>query len=99
MAQKYGISDNTISGWLKDKDNIMTKFESSEFGPKSKKMRKAKYEDLEDAVDSWFKKARAGACPISGPILSARAEQLAKKLGMTEWKCSPGWLERFKKRH
>ena len=36
---------------------------------------------------------------ISGPILQTKAEKLAAELGFDDFKCSTGWLSRFKERH
>lgn len=37
--------------------------------------------------------------PITGPIIKAKAEIIAEKLGISEFKASDGWLEKFKQRH
>ncbi|XP_062622348.1 tigger transposable element-derived protein 4-like [Saccostrea cucullata] len=73
-------------------------YESS-FGPQRKKMRKATYENTEQAVLQWFKAARDKNIPVSGPLLMAKSEEFATQLGDTQFKCSTGWLDRFKERH
>ena len=99
IAKKYGVPPNTLSTWLKNKDKYKSSFETSTFGPKSKRMRTAKYEDLEQAVDIWFREARAANIPISGPIIMAKADQLAEKMGYQDFECNSGWVDRFKNRH
>ena len=37
--------------------------------------------------------------PVSGPILTIKAKELALKLGHQDFICSSGWLQRFKSRH
>lgn len=37
--------------------------------------------------------------PITGPIIKAKAEIIAEKLGISEFKVSDGWLGKFKQRH
>ena len=42
IAKKYGVPPNTLSTWLKNKEKYKSSFETSTFGPKSKRMRTAK---------------------------------------------------------
>ena len=37
--------------------------------------------------------------PVSGPILTIKAKELALKLGHRDFICCSGWLQRFKWRH
>jgi len=62
-------------------------------------MRSSAYGDLEDGLLQWFKQTRSALMPVSGPMLAEVAERLAKEMNMPDWKCSNGFLERFKKRH
>ena len=48
---------------------------------------------------SWFRDARKNNLPINGPLLTTKAKQLAEKLDVEDFKCSVGWLNRFKARH
>ena len=100
IAKKFGVPSNTLSTWLKEdnKKKIIASFEASSFRPDAKKMRTAKYQDVEEALDIWFREARAANIAISGPVLQAKADELSKKLGHTDFACSNGWLERFKTR-
>ena len=99
IAKEFNVPPNTLSTWLKNKDKIVEAYESSSFGPATKKMRTADFPDVEKALDIWFRNARANSVPISGPILKDRGQDLAKLLGHHEFKCSDGWLSRFKSRH
>ena len=99
LARKYNIKANTISDWKKSAEKIKADFESGHFGGSRKKMRLAKFEDLEESLLKWFKNARSSNIPLNGPLIMAKAEELAKKLGYTDWRASSGWLDRFKKRH
>ena len=99
VAAKYGVPANTLSNWIKNTEAIKKAYETSSFAPKTKRMRTSKFQELEAAVDLWFKEIRAQNIPISGPILMAKADQLAEKMGTTEFKANVGWLNRFKGRH
>ncbi|XP_060597343.1 tigger transposable element-derived protein 6-like [Ruditapes philippinarum] len=59
----------------------------------------AKYERLNDLVWQWFCVVRAKNMPLSGPIIKEKALQFAQELGITEYKASNGWLDKWKERH
>ena len=62
-------------------------------------MRTANYEDVEHALIKWFKTVRDRNLPVSGPMLTTKAEEFATRLDHPDFKCSNGWLDRFKERH
>ncbi|XP_053947863.1 tigger transposable element-derived protein 6-like [Anastrepha ludens] len=43
---------------------------------------------------NWFAKARSQNIPISGPILKAKAMEIAGKLGVPNFNASDGWLSK-----
>lgn len=48
----------------------------------------------------WFKQLRASSTvPIDGRLLMEKAERVADRIGITDFKSSTGWLDRFRKRH
>jgi hypothetical protein len=99
IARKFEVPSNTLSTWIKSKDKIISAYEGTQFGPAVKKMRAAFYPNVEKALDLWFKDARSQKIPINGPILQAKAELLASQMGHHDFKCSNGWLSRYKARH
>ncbi|XP_064421751.1 tigger transposable element-derived protein 4-like [Latimeria chalumnae] len=99
IAKDLDIPSNTLSTWIKNGDGIKLAYENQIFGLVRKRMRTAKHPDVEEALFLWFKNARAQDVPVSGPILQIKAEKLATGLGHTDFKCSNGWLDRFKERH
>lgn len=66
---------------------------------KAKRLYTAQHKDLEEAVLVWFKQQRLLNVPISGPILQAKADQLAEKMKIENFKCSASWIQRFRQRH
>ena len=99
IAASLGIVHNTLSTWIKDKDKIISAYETCETEPKRKKLRASDYEDVDRALLQWFTDARKRDLPVSGPMLSAKALEIAAELGHHEFKSSNGWLHRFKLRH
>jgi len=95
IADKYGIDVSTISKFYKNREKITKDFHSSLLAADCKRMRTSVYTDVEEALLKWFK-TLAAQLPISGPMLAEIAESLAKEMGLHDWKCSNGFLERFK---
>ncbi|XP_025191174.1 tigger transposable element-derived protein 6-like [Melanaphis sacchari] len=57
------------------------------------------FEQVERDLYKWFINSRLKSLPISGPILQTEATKLAENLGISDFKASNGWLDRFKRWH
>ncbi|XP_007670010.1 tigger transposable element-derived protein 4 [Ornithorhynchus anatinus] len=99
IAAKYGIKKNSLSSIMKNKDKVLEAFESFRFDPKRKRLRTAFYTDLEEALMKWYRIAQCLNVPVNGPMLRLKANDFAQKLGHSDFKCSNGWLDRFKSRY
>nr|XP_003221764.2 PREDICTED: tigger transposable element-derived protein 4 [Anolis carolinensis] len=99
IAGKYGIKRNSLSSIMKNRDNILEAFESLPFDPKRKRLRMACYNDLEEALVKWYEMAQCSNVRVNGPLLRIKANHFAQKLGYSDFKCSNGWLDRFKSRY
>lgn len=82
----------------KNKDVILENYNSERFGQNRKRFRSGNFTDIENALYTQFVKARSENISISGPILTSKAEVLAKKLNYEKFKASNGFNERFKQR-
>ena len=82
VAEKYGVSKNTVSTWRKNKEKRFTALEKS--SNKHKKVRESNYPDIDNVVFKWF--------------LSQRGKSIPKELAATDFKASDGWLGRWQKR-
>ncbi|NXY89214.1 TIGD4 protein, partial [Alcedo cyanopectus] len=99
IAVKYGIKKNSLSSIMKNKDKVVEALESLRFDPKRKRLRTAFYSDLEEALVKWCRTAQCLQVPVNGPVLRSKANDFAQKLGHSDFKCSNGWLDRFKSRY
>lgn len=97
VCKNYELSSSTVSTIWKNRESVLKAFEGNNLNVK--KMRTCEKNDIDEALFEWFKLQRDRNIPISGPILQNQAEKFATDLGMTDFKCSNGWLGRFKKRH
>ncbi|GBP49756.1 Tigger transposable element-derived protein 4 [Eumeta japonica] len=95
VGKRFGFSRSTVSTIWKTKKNSQAESE----GKSCKKLKKPKYEDLDQAILSWFHQQRQNNMPISGPLVKAKAENFAEELGLAAFKASEGWLGKFKQRH
>lgn len=101
IARDFGITGSTLTGIIKQKDQIMLACKSGTFSPARKRMRHGNYIAVEDALYNWVRKIQEKEFTkqiISGPVLRRKADDIAATLGMTGFTSSPGFIERFKKR-
>ncbi|KAH6945491.1 hypothetical protein HPB50_008758 [Hyalomma asiaticum] len=96
LVKKYGVSKSTISTILKNKDKIISADANS---TDRKRLRRATYADVEEALLKWFIDARARNIPISGPMMLAKAKDFAFLLDFPDFCPGNSWLHRFKVRH
>ena len=77
-AKKYGLAKNTVSHWVKKKNEIFEAVEGNNASKKRKRMKTATYEELDSAVYKWLKTARHSNIPISCSIFKEKALEFAK---------------------
>ncbi|NWS70157.1 TIGD4 protein, partial [Crotophaga sulcirostris] len=99
IAAQYGIKKNSLCSIMKNKEKVLEAFESLRFDPKRKRLRTALHSDLEEALAGWCRLAQRLRVPVSGAMLRLKAADLAQRLGHRGFRCSNGWLDRFKARH
>ena len=87
VAEKYGVSKNTVSMWLKNEEKLFTASEKS--SNKRKKVRESNYPDIHNVVFKWFLSQRGKSIPT---FIKEKAMKYAKELGATDIKASDGCL-------
>ncbi|XP_069120386.1 uncharacterized protein [Argopecten irradians] len=102
IAKDFGITGSTLTGIVKQKEQIMAACDSGAFSPARKRMRHGDFIAVEDALYNWVRKMEGTSVnfkqAISGPVLRQKANDIAKKLGIPGFSSSSGFIERFKKR-
>lgn len=96
IAKNLNLPVTTLNGIIAKRDIILNSSVSGQ-SLKTKKVKKGKYEDVEEKLMIWFKQSRSANIPISGTILKEKAEEIAKKMNV-EFIASNGWIDRMKKR-
>ena len=101
VAREHGITPSTLSTFLKSRQRIREKLDRAAGpGAKRKRMRGALYDDIDQEVLDWLRRARsAGGEPPSGPLVRRKALDIGLLLGHSDFKGSVGWLNRFRTRY
>lgn len=103
VAADIGVGTSTVSDWRKSRANIekWCSTQASTSGiKKSKMMKKAVHDKVNEALYLWFTHCRSKGVPLTGPILQEKALQFNKNLeNDPEFKASEGWLEKWKNRY
>ena len=58
-------------------------------------MRKTENEEVNNIMLEFFTKCRAQNIPVAGPMLQAKAVEIASRLQIEKFSASNGWLEAF----
>lgn len=96
VAKEFNIAPSTLSTFIKDREKIEKQIRSA--SGSQKKIRAAKFEDVDKAVFKWFQEVRSRNIPINGPLIREKALELSKLYGHNEFQASVGWLNRFRDR-
>lgn len=99
IARKYDIPPNTLSTWIKNADRIKAASQAADFRPHRKKLRTTPYDDIDKALYEWYMNARSVDVSLTYRQLQSRAEQIAEEMGYQRFRCSNGWVHRFKERY
>ena len=77
----------------------MKQLQTSVLGPSRKRMRKAKFEDVDAAVFKWFQDVRGKNVPLTGPLIREKALKFAEMLEVENFQASVGWLNHFRNKY
>ena len=95
-SEKLGVSKNTISTWMKNKDKLFEGLEQS--SSDAKKMQGCDYEQVDKAIFKWLSLQRSQNVLIDGPILKEKALQFSKGFNFPTIKAPNGWLDKWAKK-
>ena len=103
VCEQFGIKSSTFYDIKKARDKIKKRASELEDAGGSKKVPKriksAKYADLDAAVFKWYKQQRSIGLKVRGVDLQDAAVRLARHLGIQDFHASAGWLFTFRGRH
>lgn len=99
IVVEYGIKKNLLFFIMKNKDKVLEVFEFLRFDSKRKRLRIAFYTDLEEVLMRWYRIVQCLNVLVNGSMLRLKVNDFVQKLGYNDFKCSNGWLDRFKFRY
>ena len=85
-ADKLGMPKNTISTWIKNKEEIFQALEES--ASRTKKLRGCQYDNVDKALFEWFVLQRSQNIPIDGSMIQEKGLFFAEKLEIPDFKAS-----------
>lgn len=95
MCKTLNLNKSTVSNIWVNRSKIKNEWHKN---AKKKKLRSSSRPEVDTMLLTWFQQQRANKIPVSGAMLQLQAEEFGKLSG-GDFKCSSGWLDRFKKRH
>lgn len=96
VAKEFNVSKQTLSDYVKNKEKILSTFDQSYC--KGKKNDRKGHPILEEALQLWLRSVVTKNLPVSGNTLKQKAEMLALKMDIHDFKFTDGWLRGFKKK-
>jgi hypothetical protein len=98
LGKLFQWSQSTISKIAKNKEAILREAEANVMGSRKRK-RSGKDDEVDAALYTWFVDAWARDAPITSAVLEEKANHFAVLLNKPEFRCTNGWLCRWKIRH
>ena len=102
LSQVFGCGKTQISTILRNKEKIKELYEknvASDICHTNQRVRESKYSDVNKALYQWYLLAVSKNVFPDGTQLAEKAKEIASKLGLSDFKASNGWLDRWKKKH
>ena len=99
LSVKYGVGSSTVCEILQKADTYLNLFRANAHGEKKRFDTVCKYERINSQTWEWFQKARQQNCSLSGPIIQAKAAEIAVSKNIKDFKSSNGWLASWKSRY
>lgn len=99
LAEMFNCGKTQIGQILKQKESILSLYQSNRSAKRKKMSRASAFEDVNKAVFEWYSMACSKSIFPGGPQVAEKAKQIAEKLGKSDFKGSNGWLTKWKGRY
>ena len=102
LSEMFGCGKTRISVILKNGERIKELYEANVSGHRcqtGKRFRESKFSELNDTLYSWYLLAVLKNIFPDGSQLAENAREIARWLGVEDFKASNGWLDRWRKKH
>ena len=94
-ARKFNVGETNVRRWLKEKNVLM------KLNPMKRSLRKGKpkWIKLEEKLKNWILDLRKQKYQVSTVNIRFKAQDLAKEGGLTDFKGTKNWVNKFMKRN
>lgn len=101
LANEYGIALSTISRLKKCKTSLEEAMNMYQNNADRRSLRGTFHPKMESALHKWYLNQCELGINVTGSILRLKARELNKQINENdlEFRASPGWMEKFKKRY
>ncbi|EEZ99118.2 Tigger transposable element-derived protein 3-like Protein [Tribolium castaneum] len=99
LGERFNISKTQAAHIVKHKDNIRKRWQSGENLDQKKRKLKNEAAQIDKMCFEWFVHARNQQISITGPLIKAKAKEIASDLQYHKFSASDGWLQKWRKRH
>ncbi|XP_077345327.1 uncharacterized protein LOC143989168 isoform X3 [Lithobates pipiens] len=99
LATQFGVSRAQIVQIIKRREELLEALQNNVSGDRIRRQRRTANDRVNSAVWDWLLSIRGTGITLSGRIIQDKALQVARDMGIQDFKASNGWLESFKKTH
>ncbi|XP_075057157.1 uncharacterized protein LOC142143318 isoform X2 [Mixophyes fleayi] len=99
LAAQFGVSRAQIVQIIKRREELLSALQNNVSGDRIRRRRRTTNDQLNSAVWDWLLSIRDTDVALSGRIIREKALQIARDMGIQDFKASNGWLDSFKKAH
>ena len=93
LSNEHSLPKSTVATIIANKYEGLNAFEEDEIKPERKKIRGSSFQDVEDALHTWYQQIMAKNVPVSGSLMMEKATQFASQLKPENFKASQGWFD------
>ncbi|XP_045467026.1 tigger transposable element-derived protein 6-like [Harmonia axyridis] len=99
LAERFNIGKTQAAAIVKQKDRIRDMWQSGD----SLQQKLCRLKNIPEKIDrdclDWFSRVRNQNIPVSGPLIKAKAKEIASMLNYDKFSASNVWLQKWRTRH
>ena len=102
LEQIFTCCRTQIASILKNKESILTMYESNVSGDRlhvNVLGRKSQFSEINKVLYEWYSLACSKNIYPGGPQLMEKAKEISERIKISNFKCSRGWLQKWKLRY
>ena len=103
LAEQFHCGKTQVYTIIKNKTATVELYESNDFSDlrhcSRERSRTSQFTEVNDLLYEWYLVAVRKNIYPDGPTLCEKAREIVKRLELSDFKASNGWLEKWKARH